>query len=524
MEAAEMPYKVMFDWTGIQYDKGGFDRLKAVSCDGQNIPEEDTTPSQIGEDFAQLTKHEAVLACVTVNDTNTIQLHRGKFLYLDVGRWLKRGQSFGLVCGSEAALCEYHPGKQFKISGLDEQQEPFLNNLPRPATGMLNKLQEPFLNNFLRTVKGVSVIKRLPIPDPHPVDPNRLYIVLPDMHVPEAPPFALKPPPLAAPPPPPTPYTAEEPGHGTPNPDYQIYVERERARQNAYWGQEYFVWSKRDSIFESRYSISAMCSFLDQVRNFKSASQVSLVQVGDMYELWAGRRCLFKETPSKSPAVELIGDTPEEQEKSATLLGSWVGRTHLLWPELFQMFDACEDAGISTAYLHGNHDSYMITSKVVEQAKEYIKTSIDQGRAEGMPPGWIETLQSTRVHERRRPCIEDGIFIEHGQRVDAFNRDGNSDGPSKTNTAVDHPSLPLKAFDPTRRKTFVFGAAAYWHRQYGNFGLYVQGHTHAPVLEYVYVYHNLGALKFVVGHGPQYDSTEPVRVLGPKTTLPDYSP
>ncbi|MGA2099017.1 MAG: hypothetical protein ABSH39_22235, partial [Candidatus Acidiferrum sp.] len=83
----------------------------------------------------------------------------------------------------------------------------------------------------------------------------------------------------------------------------------------------------------------------------------------------------------------------------------------------------------------------------------------------------------------------DHIFIEHGQRFDWANRDGNRFGCDTTNEAV-HSFLGIKKkFDSTRRETFVAGATLWWTVSRMSFGLYVQGHTHHNVLKYVEVSH-----------------------------------
>ena len=497
-----MPYKVIFNWSGPDYDNK---TLKSVSCDGQDIPEEDNWHSQVGEEFIQITETEAANACLTVNTSQTLQLHKGRFLYLDVGRWLGGQQTFGLVCGHEAVLCKYQPGSSFKLS--------------------VHPYQEPFLNEFLHFLEGVSVTNRMPIPHPYPTNGNHLYIILPDMHVPEAPSLALQPPPFPPGPPAPPPYILEELHHSYRNPAYEEYLSKEKARKDQYFAEnptytDYFEWSRRDTIFDSRLSIPAMCTFLDKIRKFQPASQLSLIQVGDMYEMWAARPCLFEDTPAKYPYVDLAHDLQRSEADLANELGAWVGGTHLLWPELFQMFDACEEAGIQVSYLHGNHDNYMILPEVVEAANNYIQSSISQGHAEGIPQSWMKTLKSTKVHRRRNPQIESCIFIEHGQRVDSYNRDGSRSGHKMTQKAVGTPTLTdfqkfKKLFDPARRKTFVYGAAAWWLRHYGEFGLFVHGHTHTPVLEWVDVYHSREDVKEVMTSGG------PIKVLG--TTPLDIS-
>ncbi|HEY6946100.1 MAG TPA: hypothetical protein VI431_13240 [Candidatus Acidoferrum sp.] len=227
-----------------------------------------------------------------------------------------------------------------------------------------------------------------------------------------------------------------------------------------------------------------MTSFLDQARRFPSARQVTLIQLGDMYELWGGRDCYFQEykmKPGDEDGVRLKGSS------AAAEVGSWVGGTHLIFSEMFAKFDECEAVGMELRFLHGNHDSYTIRQEVVTAANSYISNYFSSGIAPGVPSDWIRNPVQSTVHTRMHPIIDDSIFIEHGQRVDSSNQDGATRGHNFTNKAVDHPVL--KEFDCVRRPSFVTGAAAYWVAHNGDFGLYVMGHSHEPELEYVDVYH-----------------------------------
>jgi hypothetical protein len=428
-----MPYRVQFNWSGPSLDEK---HPVALSCEGQNIALEKTRLSGLANAVIQISTDETQRACVSVNNTQTFQLRPGRFLYMDVGLWLEGKQTFGLVCGHEAALCNYIE-PQFQLSGSVVSEGP---------------LYEPLLNAFVKAVRTAYIIDRQPIPDPdpHPGDPNHLYVILPDMHVAAAPPLDVEVPPLES------------------------------------------DMVKRD-LFNSRESIPAMVSFLSSLQLFaevnKGTYRVTLVQVGDMYELWADRPCYFKGTDENDPHVEL---TPlNGTNLTAQEVGQWVGATHLLYPDLFAAFDKCQAAGVELRFLQGNHDCYMALEDVVRQANNYITKSVEDGRADGIPPRWIETLRETTVYTRTvqkiDDKIEDHIFIEHGQRVDAYNRDGQQDGWAKTQPAVDWRTL--KAFDTSRRPTFVMGAAAYWTMKNEEFGIYVGGHTHDPVLNIVEVVH-----------------------------------
>lgn len=239
------------------------------------------------------------------------------------------------------------------------------------------------------------------------------------------------------------------------------------------------MWAKRD-LFNSRASIAAMISFLSMVQGLGWADQITLVQLGDMYELWAARELLFEQ--SKDDKVHIIGDGVET-------VGMWVGRTHLLYPYLFHAFDECASQGMKILFLHGNHDDYLSNPAVVAAANAYVQT--------GLSPygGDTRTGPSTTVHPRRKEIAQDSVFIEHGQRCDQYNHDGETSGYEKANTAVNQGFskhvIDLKSIESTRRPTFVGGAAAEWCVRQGDFGLYVMGHTHKADLHQVEVYHRL---------------------------------
>lgn len=444
-----MAYKVAFNWSGPDLD--GNRPLKALSCDGADIPEDEGSHAKANL-FVQIVWNEENAACLTVNHKNTLQLHKGRFLYMDAGLWLKGQQTFGLVCGHEAALCRF-------------DQSVGTYRSPPGRSGHSKGL----LDQFLSHMDGVSVTRRADIPDPYPTDPHHLYVILPDMHVAEAPPLAVP-----APPAPPPPYELLERGHSIRNPEYDRYMSGP-----AYPAYTAFNEAAARDFFRSRVSIPAMCDFLHQLAAFaETCGEITLAQVGDMYELWAGRPCLYAKTPPEKPDVLLPSTAWAE-------VGSWIGGTHLLEPDLFQAFDACEDAGIETIYLHGNHDNYTIIPDVIDAANEYIQKSLARGAANGIPQSWMTKSVSTCVHRRSRPEIRDNLFIEHGHRCDGPNRDGSTFGEKVTNFGSG--TGDASTFDSTRRPSFVVGAAAHWYGNFRTYGLYVQGHTHTPVLEYVEV-------------------------------------
>ena len=111
---------------------------------------------------------EEYAASVTVNKQQCVQMPRGRFLYMDVGRWLNGNQSFGLVCGEDAVLCDYKLGA---VSGCE-----------LTTSSMINQVL---------AIPGVTVRAWKKIIGPYRTDGDQLIVILPDMHVPEAPPLKL---------------------------------------------------------------------------------------------------------------------------------------------------------------------------------------------------------------------------------------------------------------------------------------------------------------------------------------------
>ncbi len=399
------PYKVFFHW-----EKESSGKLKEVSCGEENIPGEHGFLAHLSH-FLESFKGGVQAAGLTVNQPNTLQLKKGGFLYMDVGCWLHNKQTFGLICGQDAAVCS------------------FKEDRGEPASGGGKSLLDQFTQ-----LPDVKVVFHEKIHSPQPSD-QRLYLILPDMHVPDTPPKSLK------------------PAHKL---------------------------SKRD-LFNSRDSIPAMIDFLRLVRGFGHASQITLVQLGDMYELWAGRECEFIFTPPDKPGIIMKPNGAED-------VGKWIGETHQCWPELFQEFDLCHDTGIEMLFLHGNHDDYLSQPEVVAAANDCIQAQPTQS-------GSLST-----VYPRQPEIDRDGIFVEHGQRCDPYNRDGATAGFNNANLAVDLFFLPfLKDLGSTERAMYVVAASAKWCVKTGDFGVYVMGHTHEVDLAKVEVYHQREGIEHVLG-------------------------
>lgn len=452
MAEATEPYKVYFHWKN---DSSG--KLKAVSCDEKNIPGEEgflANVSHIVESF----KGGEQAACLTVNETNTLHLKKGGFLYMDVGCWLGGKQTFGLICGEDAAVCGF--------------KYPSQKPAPKPVASSSRK---SLLDRFAE-LPNISIHLREKVQSPGS-DPDHLYLILPDMHVPDAPPL----------------------GYSRP-----VNDGRWNATNGGAWDidpRAFDVQTKRD-FFNSRASIPAMIDFLSVVAFLAEKpawkDKITLVQLGDMYELWAGRDLEFiPNEPPKEPKVELVPGGSQEVSR-------WISETHQRFPLLFQAFDECAKQGIAMLFLHGNHDNYLSCPKVVQEANACIKSDII-----------LKSDPPTTVYKRHKEINQDHIFIEHGQRCDPYNRDGATEGFENCNSAVDPHGVKyalslvvnLKDLGATERAMFVVGAAAKWCVKERNFGVYVMGHTHTPDLKRVEVYHQREGTVYVVGGGTMAEVT-----------------
>lgn len=443
------PYKVQFVWKKTEADKGV---LNALTCNGQDIPNDALGRPYIANSYTQFATFEAHNACLTVKAPQTLRPPAGTFIYLDVGRWLHGSQTFGAIWGNQAALFSYSP------SGAT----------PPAPTG------NPFQD--LCALPGVTKTDQLFIPGNHPSDWNAITIILPDTHVPAV--FKLDTPRPA------TPMPANQSG------SYDL----DQSTYDSMVAMDYF---------DSRHSIYAMALFLSTLAGLSWAKKIDLVQVGDMYELWAGRSCYFRRNPGGPPGVTIDPSNVKE-------VAGWICNTHEFQPELFAAYDRCATALKQFRVIHGNHDSYLSVPAVVSAANAAIDDRVAK------PNGYMvnQKMIKTTVHPRvdGGAINENGVYIEHGQRCDTYNSDGNPDGHQKMQSAMTGiaPARSFMAgFDSTRRESFVTAAAAMWVTLQQGFGVYVMGHTHSPVLNRVDVTHIKGEYEIVQMTGQIVLFTQP---------------
>jgi hypothetical protein len=284
---AYQPYKLRFVWS----ESDG--KLKVVYCEEQNVPKDGFLSGEIDDIYFQWQRDEIAgnyqildgyVASVAANKKQSVQIPRGSFLYMDVGCWLNGKQTFGMVCGDDAVLCHFDPNG---TSGCSDGT----------TCDLINQVLD---------IPGVSVKDGdwQKILGPHPKDSKNLIVIIPDMHVPEAPPLGMRPPAAL--------------------PDNMYGYWREDKKE--------FDRESKNDFFNSRASIGAMIKFLRALRS-RVGSSATLVQLGDMYELWAGHSLEYQQTDSRRPEIRF------KDRNSAKTVGEWIALIHDMHNDIFYVFD-----------------------------------------------------------------------------------------------------------------------------------------------------------------------------------------
>jgi hypothetical protein len=290
-----------------------------VRCETDGIPPE----TSVANWYKQTIGCEQHHASLTVNIKGTLKLRKKRYFYMDVGKWLNGRQYFGAVCGRLAVLCQYSPDVSTGEIPLDV-----------PSGGLLDR--------FLRSggIEPDEERCRIILP-PYQGDPDHLYVILPDIHLPQA---------------------------------VSPQDEEKRLRWNVYRRIMQILepdHGRMRDVFGSIRSADALTKFLQQLVKFYTEvrahlpnAKITLIQIGDMYELWGHRPCYFLQRDR--PEVLLV----EPRDASAHIIGEWISGTHFLYQELFQAFDTCTLELTGCVFLHGNHDSYLSVPAVVKSANQ----------------------------------------------------------------------------------------------------------------------------------------------------------
>lgn len=428
------------------------------------------------------------------------------FTMLDVGRWggpapmsSTAQRDFGIAWMRYIALCSFvQQDPQY-----DTDQHLLLDGAGVPHQIPVNQVIRQLRGNGYSVRLNKWLISRGSINGKRWTDDGRVYVILPDLHLPVA---TKKP--LALPP-------ASQPashvmrGMADPSPldftkdKYELlqsdgpHLERHQYRNATEWfdnqgkltgrsapddegmiayqngaralGAAADRWFDRyigGDIFGPQTNPAArdLEVFLDRVISIKldSAWPLHFVQVGDMYDLWIGLECYFEDIPVdkigwRVPDSDIVLTPPSATATNArAFVDAWVKRTEACFPTLIPKFNRMgATPGFNSWWLWGNHDCYL---------------------AAHTPPG---------IPKRTREIRTGGVYIEHGQRADPDNRDGARSGHTTTNKVFRNP--PIRIADPNRRHYYT-SAAAIAYAVAPNFGTYVMGHTHSAFLTHVMVH------------------------------------
>ncbi len=212
--------------------------------------------------------------------------------YMDCGVWQGDGddapvrRTFGVVCGRTTALCEFQ-----NVGGLEDVSGPIDESVP--------------INKLLRALAGpqrldVAVLRVLRAPAPmgeRDEDAGarrgrRVHVFLPDMHIPLVPQMPELRPSLI-----PDPTKATCFCHG-PVMQRILYGERPTAQYSAVGctltrdpNQWFYMMSERH-----RPIAEDLLKFLARLTRYRAAAPVHLVQLGALFELWAGFELRFHAT------------------------------------------------------------------------------------------------------------------------------------------------------------------------------------------------------------------------------------
>ena len=389
---------------------------------------------------------------------HTLDQPKQSFTYLDCGRWggpaalsSKAQRDFGIVWGPWAALCQFVP---------DASQNTPANYIQANGARADNVINDVIdglrsANSSVKLIKSLWSTTPANTPAIKGLDWNPIYVILPDMHLPiiDADPVAV---------------TYKLPGGEMQAPydenrmgrfDYpEVRMEPGKyvldTNDGAMKIMEWFRRYHAGDIFGGPTGAAAvdLTVFLGLLGKCSLKDRIHFVQVGDMYDLWIGLDCFFDKLDAQTVQ---IGD--RNGIKAGDFIGFWVDRTNKVFPGMMSALGSV--AVGQKSWLWGNHDNYLAS----------------QG---GHTPGTL--TGAARIKEIRKG----GIYIEHGQRGDSSNRDGETSGQSMTNTVFQYPVV--RSFDPNRRDYFTTTAAISYASN-PDFCVYAMGHTHSPFLTRVNV-------------------------------------
>ena len=371
--------------------------------------------------------------------SSTLSPAERSFIYLDVGRWggsqfYSTNRDFGIVCGRTAVLCA------FKSDAGSASPVP--NTYSRPEVDHINALLTHLGTGSLGAVKVRRYdTARTLLPNNADVTPDRIFVILGDMHLPVITSlndtFG--------------PRMGRQPGNTGSSGDmvindaidwYQNYNGADGSGNHSRQGGDIFEQAGPD-----------LSEFVRLLGAF-TAFPLHLMQLGDMIDLWIGLERFFVAHPSK-----VVLDTSKTDPDAVSWINHWTDRTltGTTQSQHVQNFLAFNNG--SKSWLYGNHDNYLGAF----QPTQLVQMSGNLQRSENFDD------RQTR------------LFASHGHRWDSSNKDGATRGQAITQVAFSHPWV--RGMEPGGRRDTIVGACELFLSNEANpFCVFAMGHTHVGVL------------------------------------------
>lgn len=395
---------------------------------------------------------------------STLSPAERSFIYLDVGRWggsqyYPSSRDFGLVCGRTAVLCAFKTDKKDA-----DAKNPLENKYNRPEVDHLNALIAHLGTGALGmvTVRRSDTARTL-LPNNADVNPDRIFVIVGDMHLPVI--------------------TSINDTHGPrwgrqpgsddhDSPEQTIYtgdgppvVIPAHTSNGGMVEQDAIDWycamegtnasgakiKKGADIFEQ--AGPDLTEFARLLGTF-SAFPLHLLQLGDMVDLWIGLERFFVEHPSK-----VVLDTSKTNPDPQSWINHWTDRTlnGTSQSEHIKRFLGFTNGRKN--WLYGNHDNYL---------GAYNPAGLK------LASGGLERQETFDERQTR-------LFASHGHKWDSSNRDGATRGQAITQLAFSYPSV--RKVEPGGRRDTITGAVELFLSQESNpFCVFAMGHTHVGIL------------------------------------------
>jgi hypothetical protein len=398
--------------------------------------------------------------------SSTLSPAERSFLYLDVGRWggsqyYPSARDFGIVCGRTAVLCAFRTTKG--------SASPVPNTYSRPEVDRINALLKHLGAGSLGpvNVRRYDTARTL-LPNNADVTPDRIFVILGDMHLPII--TAIKDsqgarmgrqpgsddrdtperwiptgegPPIYIP--------AHKSNGGMVEHDaidwYCKYAGADNAGTHNGQGADIFEQAGPD-----------LSEFVRLLSSF-SAFPLHLLQLGDMFDLWIGLERFYLEHPSR-----MLLDTSKTNPDPVSWINHWTDRTLNGTSQSDHVKRFLAFTNGRKNWLYGNHDNYFAA---------HNPTSLVQASG---------NLKREEVFDERQTRL----FATHGHKWDGSNRDGATRGQTLTQLAFSHPTVRM--VEPGGRRATLTGAVELFLSNESNpFCVFAMGHTHVGVLTRVTV-------------------------------------